>query len=87
MAAIKPMINVEYTGKATVVRFTDEKILEEKDIQALQDSIMPMIESRVRRDQSHPGLRQRPISFFRGFGAFNPYQQKDLRERRPPEAL
>lgn len=45
MAAIKPMINVEYIGKATIVRFTDEKILEEKDIQALQDSILPMIES------------------------------------------
>lgn len=45
MAPIKPMINVEYIGKATIVRFTDEKILEEKDIQALQDSIIPMIES------------------------------------------
>ena len=45
MAAIKPMINVEYLGKATIVRFTDEKILEEKDIQNLQDSILPMIES------------------------------------------
>jgi anti-sigma B factor antagonist len=45
MAAIKPMINVEYIGKATIVRFSDEKILEEKDIQALQDSILPMIES------------------------------------------
>ena len=28
MAAIKPMINVGYLGKATIVRFTDEKILE-----------------------------------------------------------
>jgi anti-sigma B factor antagonist len=45
MAAIKPMISVEYTGNATIVKFTDEKILEEKDIKALQDSIMPMIES------------------------------------------
>jgi anti-sigma B factor antagonist len=45
MAAIKPMISVEYIGKATIVRFTDEKILEEKDIQALEDSILPMIES------------------------------------------
>jgi anti-sigma B factor antagonist len=45
MAAIKPMISVEYTGNATIVKFTDEKILEERDIKALQDSIMPMIES------------------------------------------
>jgi anti-sigma B factor antagonist len=45
MAAIKPMISVEYSGNATVVRFTDEKILEEKDIKALQESIMPIIES------------------------------------------
>ncbi len=45
MAAVKPMISVEYAGNATIVRFTDEKILEEKDIKALQDSIMPIIES------------------------------------------
>lgn len=45
MAAIKPMISVEYTGNATIVKFTDEKILEEKDIKALQESIMPIIES------------------------------------------
>jgi len=45
VAAIKPMMNVEYAGNATIVRFTDEKILEEKDINALQASIMSMIES------------------------------------------
>jgi anti-sigma B factor antagonist len=45
MAAVKPMISVEYAGNATVVKFTDEKILEEKDIKALQDSILPIIES------------------------------------------
>jgi len=45
MTAIKPMISVEYTGNVTIVKFTDEKILEEKDIKALQDSIMPIIES------------------------------------------
>jgi anti-sigma B factor antagonist len=45
MAAIKPMISVEYTGNATIVKFTDEKILEEKDIKALQESIVPIIES------------------------------------------
>jgi anti-sigma B factor antagonist len=45
MAAVKPMISVEYAGNATIVRFTDEKILEEKDIKAIQDSILPIIES------------------------------------------
>jgi anti-sigma B factor antagonist len=43
MAAIKPRISVEYVDKATIVIFTDEKILEEKDIQALQSSIMSVI--------------------------------------------
>lgn len=45
MAAIKPRISVEYAGNATIVTFTDEKILEEKDIQALQESIMSVVES------------------------------------------
>jgi len=45
MAAIKPKINVDYMGSATVVSFTDEKILEEKDISELQESIMSLIES------------------------------------------
>ena len=45
MAEIKPKINVEYVDAATIISFTDEKILEEKDIQNLQDSILPMIES------------------------------------------
>ena len=45
MAAIKPRISVEYAGKATVVSFTDEKILEEKDIMELQESLMSVIES------------------------------------------
>lgn len=49
MAAIKPMISVEYVGNATIVRFTDEKILEEKDIKALQESILPIIESACSR--------------------------------------
>ena len=45
MAAIKPTISVEYAGNATIVRFTDEKILEERDIKVLQESIMSIIES------------------------------------------
>ena len=45
MAAIKPRISVKYAGSATVVSFTDEKILEEKDINDLQESLMSVIES------------------------------------------
>jgi len=45
MAAIKPRISVKYAGSATVVSFTDEKILEEKDINELQESLMSVIES------------------------------------------
>jgi anti-sigma B factor antagonist len=44
MAAIKPPISVRYVKNATIVTFTDEKILEEKNIQALQDSIMSVVE-------------------------------------------
>jgi anti-sigma B factor antagonist len=44
MAAIKPRMSVEFVGNATVIRFADEKILEEKDIKALQESIMSVIE-------------------------------------------
>ena len=44
MAAIKPRISVEFVGNATVIRFADEKILEEKDIKALQESIISVIE-------------------------------------------
>ena len=45
MAAIKPRIGVTYAGNATVVSFTDEKILEEQDISELQESLMAVIES------------------------------------------
>ena len=45
MAAIKPRISVRYAGEATIVSFTDEKILEEKDINELQASLMAVIES------------------------------------------
>ena len=44
MAEIKPRISVEYAENATITTFTDEKILEEKDIKALQESIMSVIE-------------------------------------------
>lgn len=45
MTAIKPKFGVKYAGNATVVSFTYEKILEEKDINELQESIMSVIES------------------------------------------
>ena len=48
MAEIKPRISVEYAEKATIVSFTDEKILEERDIKALQDSIMSVVEQAER---------------------------------------
>jgi anti-sigma B factor antagonist len=45
MASIKPRISVKYADNATIITFTDEKILEEKDLQVLQESIMSVIES------------------------------------------
>ena len=45
MAAIRPKISVKYAGSATIVSFTDERILEEKDINGLQESLMSVIES------------------------------------------
>lgn len=48
MTAIKPRISVEYAENATIVTLADEKILEEKDIRALQESIMPVIEQAER---------------------------------------
>jgi anti-sigma B factor antagonist len=44
MAPIKPKIAVEYIDNAAIITFTDEKILEEKDIHALQESLMSVIE-------------------------------------------
>lgn len=44
MASLKPRVSVEYGEKATIVTFTDEKILEERDIAELQQSLMGVIE-------------------------------------------
>jgi len=44
MTQIKPRISVEYAENATIVTFVDEKILEEMDIQALQASVMSVVE-------------------------------------------
>ena len=48
MTQIKPRISVRYTENATIVTLTDEKILEENDIRALQASIMSVIEQAER---------------------------------------
>lgn len=48
MASIKPRISVEYAENATIVAFTDEKILEEKDICALAESINSVIDQTER---------------------------------------
>lgn len=48
MAVIKPRISVEYTERATIVTLADEKILEEKDIRKLQESVMSVIEQAER---------------------------------------
>jgi len=42
---MRPRVSVEYAEKATIVSFVDEKILEEMDIRALQETIMSVIES------------------------------------------
>lgn len=48
MEPIKPRINVEYAENATIATFTAQSILEEKDIQALRESIMSVIEQTER---------------------------------------
>jgi len=44
MVPIKARISVKYAENATIVTFSNEKILEENDIQALQESVMSVIE-------------------------------------------
>lgn len=48
MTQIKPRISVRYAENATIVTLTDEKILEENDVRALQASIMSVIEQAER---------------------------------------
>ncbi|UCC22002.1 MAG: STAS domain-containing protein [Planctomycetota bacterium] len=48
MASMRPRISVEYGKNSTIITFTDEKILEEKDIQVLGESIMSVIEQAER---------------------------------------
>ena len=44
MAQMNPRIAVDYTDHATVVSFTDEKILEEKDVRDVEQSLASLIE-------------------------------------------
>jgi anti-sigma B factor antagonist len=44
MASLKPRVSVEYGEKATIITFTDEKILEEREIIELQESLLGVIE-------------------------------------------
>ncbi len=44
MAAIQPRISIEYIEDATVVAFTNDKILEETDVRALRESIEVIVE-------------------------------------------
>jgi anti-sigma B factor antagonist len=44
MASLKPRVSVEYGEEATIVTFTDERILEERDIMDLQESLSGIIE-------------------------------------------
>lgn len=44
MAVSQPRISVAYVDNATVVAFTDEKILEETDVRALRASIEALLE-------------------------------------------
>jgi len=48
MMPIKPRISVSYAENVTILTLTDEKILEENDIRALQESIMSVIEQAER---------------------------------------
>ena len=47
MEEVKPRIGVYYAQNATVVTLTDEKILEDEDIRALEDSILPLVDGPV----------------------------------------
>lgn len=45
MDLLSPKISVEYVQNATITTLTDQKILEQADIQALENSIMPLVDS------------------------------------------
>ncbi|HBG25860.1 MAG TPA: anti-sigma factor antagonist [Phycisphaerales bacterium] len=47
MEDVKPRISIYYAQDATVVTITDEKILEDEDVKALEESIMPLVDGPV----------------------------------------
>jgi anti-anti-sigma factor len=44
MTDIRPRISIKYHDSATIVTFDDNKILEETDIKAIQQSLIPIAE-------------------------------------------
>ena len=44
MDQVQPKIGVEYTENATIATLTDEQILDEGEVRALENSIMPLVE-------------------------------------------
>lgn len=44
MAKLEPKISVEYADDTTIITFTGNKILEDKDIRSLQESILSVVE-------------------------------------------
>lgn len=47
MEDVKPRISIYYAQDATVITITDEKILEDEDVKALEESIIPLVEGPV----------------------------------------
>ncbi|MEN6385098.1 MAG: STAS domain-containing protein [Phycisphaerales bacterium] len=47
MEDVKPRISIYYAQQATVITITDEKILEDEDVKALEDSIMPLVDGPI----------------------------------------
>jgi len=44
MNEIKPNMSIQYMENATVLAFTDRKILEDQDIRSLQDSVISVVD-------------------------------------------
>ncbi|MGD9110373.1 MAG: STAS domain-containing protein [Phycisphaerales bacterium] len=44
MQEIDPRISVQYESEAVIITFTDEKILEEADVRAIEQSLLSVIE-------------------------------------------
>ena len=44
MESMKPRISVEYVDDATIVSFADEKILDGRDVEAVENAVMSVVE-------------------------------------------